>query len=217
MTIKEFFSFKSNKYFWGNLLAMVLVVVALLVGVLNWLDSYTRHGEAVVVPEVKGLSVKQAEEAFARQQLVAVISDSTYIKDEPAGCVLDCNPSAGHKVKKGRIVYLTVNTQSVPLQLVPDVADNSSLRQAEARLLASGFKLDSVKLVAGEKDWVYGVRYNNRSLAIGEKIPMGATVTLEVGDGGALALDSLNSLQDSLSRHQVKPATTPAKAEDSWF
>ena len=46
MTIKEFFSFKANKYFWLNLMAMVAVVCLLFFGVLKWLDSYTRHGEA---------------------------------------------------------------------------------------------------------------------------------------------------------------------------
>ena len=53
MTIKEFFSFKTNKYFWLNLIAMMAVVILLLFGVLKWLDVYTRHGEAVVVPDVK--------------------------------------------------------------------------------------------------------------------------------------------------------------------
>ena len=48
MTIKEFFSFKTNKYFWLNLIAMMAVVILLLFGVLKWLDVYTRHGEAVV-------------------------------------------------------------------------------------------------------------------------------------------------------------------------
>ena len=61
MTIKEFFSFKTNKYFWLNLIAMVAVVILLLFGVLKWLDVYTRHGEAVVVPDVKGMTVGEAE------------------------------------------------------------------------------------------------------------------------------------------------------------
>lgn len=46
MTIKEFFSFKQNKFFWINLIAMVIVVALVLFGVLKGLDIYTRHGEA---------------------------------------------------------------------------------------------------------------------------------------------------------------------------
>ena len=52
MTIKEFFSFRRNGYFWGNLLLMIVVVVGGVFGVLKGLDMYTRHGEAVVVPDV---------------------------------------------------------------------------------------------------------------------------------------------------------------------
>ena len=71
----------------------------------------------------------------------------------------------------------------MPLRVIPDVADNSSLRQAQAKLLSAGFKLNEVQLVNGEKDWVYGVKYQGRQLTAGEKIPMGASLTLMVGDG----------------------------------
>ena len=54
---------------------------------------------------------------------------------------------------------MTINTLNTPLQEVPDVADNSSVRQAEARLLAAGFRLTNNDSIPGEKDWVYEVRY----------------------------------------------------------
>ena len=60
MTIKEFFSFKTNKYFWVNIVVMIVAVVLIVFGVMKWLDVYTRHGEAVVVPDVKGMTVEEA-------------------------------------------------------------------------------------------------------------------------------------------------------------
>ena len=66
MTIKEFFSFRQNKFFWVNLIAMVIVVALVLFGVLKGLDIYTRHGEAVVVPNVKGMGVAEAEKMFRK-------------------------------------------------------------------------------------------------------------------------------------------------------
>ena len=84
MTIKEFFSFKANKYFWLNLMAMVAVVCLLFFGVLKWLDSYTRHGEAVVVPNVKGMTIDEAEMLFRNHGLVCVVSDSSYVTNKPA-------------------------------------------------------------------------------------------------------------------------------------
>lgn len=214
MTIKEFFSFRQNKFFWLNLIAMIVVCVLLLFGVLKGLDIYTRHGEAVVVPNVKGMSVAEAEKQFANQGLTCLVSDSSYVKNLAAGCILDYNPAAGQKVKQGRTIYLTINTLSIPLHDVPDVADNSSMRQAQARLLASGFKLNENEQVPGEKDWVYGVKYKGRLLEKGEKVPEGATLTLMVGDGGEYPEEG-----DSINVENAATAAPVhnASEEDSWF
>ena len=63
-----------------------------------------------------------------------MISDTKYVKDKAAGIILELKPGAGEKVKEGRTVYLRVNTLDVPLRVIRDVADNSSLRQAQAKL-----------------------------------------------------------------------------------
>ena len=213
MTIKEFFSFRQNKYFWANLIAMIIVVALALFGVLKGLDIYTRHGEAVVVPNVKGMGVAEAEKLFRNQGLSCIVSDSSYVKNLPAGCILDYNPSAGQKVKEGRTIYLTINTLSTPLQAVPNVADNSSMRQAQARLLASGFKLAENQYIPGEKDWVYGVKYKGHTLTNGEQVPVGATLTLIVGDGGDLPQEG-----DSTGVETGTPVSSGASAADeSWF
>lgn len=212
MTIKDFFSFKTNKYFWLNLLAMAVVVTLLFFGVLKWLDAYTRHGEAVVVPDVKGMTVGEAEQLFRNRGLVCIVSDSTYVKNKPAGSILDVNPSIGQKVKEGRLIYLTINTLSVPLRPVPDVADNSSVRQAQAKILASGFKLSENELIPGERDWVYGIKYEGRSLEMGDKVPVGATLTLLVGDG-----EELPHHNDSIQNTDSLTDTTGATVDDSWF
>lgn len=219
MTIKDFFSFKRNSYFWLNLLAMVVVLFGVLFGVLQWLDHYTRHGEAVVVPDVKGMRVVQAEALFRNRGLSCQVVDSSYRKDLTPGCIIDYTPVAGQKVKEGRVIYLTINTLSIPPKQIPDVADNSSLRQAEARLLASGFKLAGIDTVRGEPDWVYGVKYEGRLLNRGEAVPTGAALVLVVGngDGGGFPL-----LNDSLAidSSAVKPATImpeETKDDDSWF
>ena len=216
MTIKEFFSFKTNKFFWLNLMAMVVVVVVMVFGALKWMDVYTRHGETVVVPDVTGMTVEEAAALFGRQRLEYIISDTRYVKDKAAGIVLDLKPAAGEKVKEGRTVYLTVNTLDVPLRVIPDVADNSSLRQAQAKLLNAGFKLNEIQYVSGEKDWVYGVKYEGRQLEAGEKVPMGASLTLMVGDGMG---DTV--MQDSAAigegAEEPVPSEAPATQDDSWF
>ena len=70
---------------------MIVVVGLLLFGTLKGIDIYTHHGEAVVVPDVKGMTVGEAGKVFENKGLACVISDSTYVKDKPAGCILDYN------------------------------------------------------------------------------------------------------------------------------
>ena len=216
MTIKEFFSFKTNKFFWLNIVAMIVVVVVMIFGVLKWMDVYTHHGETVVVPDVKGMTTEEAAKMFRNRGLVAVISDTKYVKDKAAGIILELKPRAGEKVKEGRTVYLTVNTLDVPLRVIPDVADNSSLRQAQAKLLSAGFKLNEVQLVNGEKDWVYGVKYQGRQLTAGEKIPMGASLTLMVGDGAGDTVKE-DSIDIDLDTEEPVASESSSTQDDSWF
>lgn len=203
----------------ANILLMVVVAFALVVVTMKWVGSYTHHGEAVEVPNVVGKTLEEARSAFLNLNLECEVADSNYIKTEPAGAVLDCNPSAGQKVKKGRVVYLTINTLSVPLHDIPDVADNSSLRQAQARIMAAGFQLDSVEYVDGEKDWVYGVKYNGRLLMSGERVPDGAKLKLMVGAGDDFKTDSLGGDSQSLAAPDgaQRPTAKTQDDDDSWF
>lgn len=224
MIIKEFFSFKTNKFFWVNIIAMIVVMVVMVFGVLKWLDIYTHHGETVMVPDVKGMTVEEATQMFRNHGLVCVISDTRYVKDEAAGIILDLKPGVGDKVKEGRTVYLTVNTLKIPLRVIPDVADNSSLRQAEAKLQSVGFKLTEIQLIQGEKDWVYGVKYQGRQLTAGEKVPMGASLTLMVGNGLSHTAeeDSIDATEEDsihVDRKAEKPVPSDASPtqDNSWF
>ena len=54
MTFKEFFHKLTSRYLWGNLIAMALVLVALVLGLFLFLNAYTHHGETVVVPDLRG-------------------------------------------------------------------------------------------------------------------------------------------------------------------
>ena len=212
VTFKEFFSFKNNRFFWLNLVAMIIVVIAIALGTLQWLDNYTRHGEAVVVPNVKGLPMRQAENEIYKQSLKAVAIDSSYVKGMPPGAILEQNPAGGSKVKKGRTVYLTINMDSAPKVSVPDIMDNSSLRQAEAKLRALGFRVTEPEYISGEKDWVYSVTYKGRTLNAGDKGPHEALLTLHVGNGND-ELTNDSTLTDSTA---IGDDDTPV-VDKSWF
>ena len=69
------------------------------------------------------------------------------------------------------------------MRAVPDVADNSSLRAAESRLEAAGFKLAKTEYVDGDMDWVYEIRYQGVAIEAGTEIPEGSTLTIVAGNG----------------------------------
>lgn len=211
MTIKEFFSFKKNFFFWGNLLAMALLVVALVWGVFKWLDIYTRHDVSVTVPDVKGMLLPEAQQLLEKHSLKTVVSDSTYSPSQPGGMVLEMLPAQGAVVKEGRSVYLTVNTNRPPMRVIPDLIDNSSLRQAEAKLLAMGFKLGENDSIEGEKDWIYGIKYKGAHLQNGDEVPVGATLVLEVGSGEYAMFG-----EDSLQTRDIS-VDEATLVDDSWF
>ena len=166
-----------------NLAAMVAVVVAAVFITFKWINSYTEHGVAIIVPDITGLQEKEAISELAKHKLIGIAEDHVYIKGVPYGEITAQRPAANAKVKHGRKVYLTVSSGNHPMIAIPDIADNSSLRQAESRLRAAGFKLAPNDTIAGDLEWVYGVRYEERELQTGELVPEGAELTLIIGGG----------------------------------
>lgn len=182
MTLKEFRKKLFSPVVYWNLIAMVLFVVALCVGLMIWLKNYTMHGESVEVPQVKGSMLGDAEYKLNESGLVAVVVDSAYVRQQPAGIVLEQKPTPGSRVKSGREIYLTVNQTQTPTNTIPDIAGNCSRREAEARLKALGFKIGPMEFVPGDPDWVIALKVNGREVYTGERVPYDAPVVLVVGN-----------------------------------
>ena len=160
MTPSEFFNKFKSWFLWGNLLAMALVIVLLSVGVKFGLDLYTHHGEEVIVPNVLRKSSTDAQRLLTQAGLNVMVVDTAYAKNMPEDCVLQQVPDGGAKVKSGRTIYLTVNSSRTPTRTIPDIIDNSSLREA-------------------------------RHVNAGDKVPVEATLIIQVGNGEIATEDSV--------------------------
>lgn len=196
MKTKEFFGKFCSKFLIWNLIAMALVVILLIVGVNYGLDWYTHHGESIRVPNIEGMRIDKARETMEECGLEIVVTDSGYNRRLPADCVLTQNPGAGLTVKSGHIIYVTINSSNSPSVAIPDVVDNSSYREAEAKLISLGFKVLPPQYVTGEKDWVYGVSCNGRKVSTGERISIEQPLTLLIGSGQYGADEELNVVGD---------------------
>ena len=185
MNAKEFYKKLSAPMVWGNLLAMFVVVILLCFGLKWWLSAYTHHGEGVKVPDLYGLKHQEAVEKFEADELVVVVNDSTYVNGMPAGAIVSQSPEPGMEVKRGRVIYVTINSLTMPCERIPDLIDNCSVREAQARLKSLGFVLLAPKLIDGEKDWVYGIQFRGRNLVAGDNVPRESELTLVIGNGSA--------------------------------
>lgn len=191
----EFFAKFKSRYLWGNLLAMAVVVVLLVMGCMAGIGLYTHHGESIPIPNIVHKKYADAVAILENAGLEIEVSDTGYVKSLPPDCILAQNPAPGERVKGGRIIYVTINASHTPTLTLPDIIDNSSLREAMAKLTAMGFTLTQPQFIAGEKDWVYGVLVNGRHVVAGDKIPIDARVTIQVGNGQRDAADSVDFVE----------------------
>lgn len=184
----------------GNLAAMFIVLIIVCIAVWKGLDIYTHHGESISVPDVRGKQESDARYMLAQVGLVGVVVDSAYNRQLPTGSIVDQTPNGGSEVKGGREIYLVVNAASSPTIVMPDIADNTSLREAQAKLRALGFKLGPVEYVTGDKDWVYGVKCRGRNVYAGERVPVDVPLVLQVGNTSyeEQELDAFDELDEDL-------------------
>ena len=182
-----------------HLFLMVVAVALIIFGTFKWLHSYTNHGEHIEVPAVDGLVVEDAMIVLQNNSLAGEVTEYRYHKNMEEGTVIEQRPKQGAYVKEGRTIYLVVNSGKISMKVVPDVADNSSLRAAETLLLGSGFKLTPHEYVDGDADWVYEIKYNGKAIESGTEIPEGSTLTIVAGNGNAVedieAADSVTIIE----------------------
>ncbi len=177
---------KPRRFLWQVLINLGIMAVAACVIVwlaLLWLDSWTDHGHYEVIPDVKGSSYSTAVIKLRTEGFKAEISDSIYDSKAQRGTVIEQNPKPGTKVKEGRTVYLTIVALSPKTVTIPALTD-LSLRQVKSILEGVGITRISEKRVPSEyRDLVMAVTYNGVRLSPGARIPVTASVVVEVGDG----------------------------------
>ncbi len=183
MDIKEFWKESFVGFIIKNLLVAIAIFVALAWGTLIAIDFYTHHGQAEIIPDLRGMYVEEAEVALAKHGLFPQIIDSVYVRDKKLGTIIEQIPPANSSVKRNRAIYIIINSRQVRQVSIPDLSD-VSYRQGEAILKSLGLSIGSVEYSPSEyKDLVIDVKYKGRSLYMGSRIPEGSSLELVVGNG----------------------------------
>lgn len=178
----KFLSYLKTTSFRNNLIAAILTVIVLLMTAFFSLRYYTKHGQGLSVPSLKGLSFVQAVDKLKALGLRYEV-DSVYIMDSPPGMVIDQDPDANTFVKDNRTVYLTINTALTPNAKFPDI-EFKSLREAQALIESFGLKLgDTTYKPDPARDVVLEASFGGQQIKAGETLPKGSRINLVLGDG----------------------------------
>jgi len=183
MAKENLFSFLRSKSFRNNLLIAVVALVVLGLSMQFWLNSFTKHGENIAVPDFRGMSQEKAQSVSEENNLEIVVVDSLYEIGKKPGVVLDQDPAPKTNVKEGRAIYVTLNASLPPKVKMPNLID-VSLRQAEAMLESYGLKVGRTSYKPDmAKNAVLEQRYKGAPIAPGKEISKGAAIDLVLGDG----------------------------------
>lgn len=150
-----------------------------------YLPWSTNHGEAILVPELKGLTLAEAKKALDDADLDYEVSDSQFVAGLKPLSIISNYPKSGAYVKSSRKIFLTVAAVSAPLVKLPNIIGRSSL-SAQNQLLSSGLQFGGEeKVPALEENTILKVKLGGRELSPGDEIPKGSKIVFVVGDGYA--------------------------------
>ncbi|MDP1727502.1 MAG: PASTA domain-containing protein [Bacteroidota bacterium] len=197
-------------------LLLNFLLIGVIIYIIVWLASsllsgYTRHGQSLTLPNLKGLKIEDAESVLRQKHLRYIITDTVFFENMPKLSVVEQNPIPNSKVKEGRIIYLSINSDAIAMVEMPNLMNGSTLRYAETVLNGLGLKVGEVTYKPDiAQNAILDQLWRGQSIQPNTKIPKGASIDLVVGDGsgGALVpmpnlmgltlLDATNVLQASL-------------------
>lgn len=215
--LKKFWKESVFAFFLKNIVLAVVIFVVMANIVLFAIDGYTRHGEAETVPDLRNMYVEEAEVVLASQGLSLQVIDSMYDRQKTLGAIVEQTPPAASTIKKGRSVYVIINSTTVRKVPVPDVRD-VSLRQAEATLGIIDLKVGRIEYKPSEyKDLVLDMLLDGKSIPAGQRVPEGTAITLVVGQGSgtdAAFVPDLLGLPLAAARDKVREANLVLGAID---
>jgi len=174
--------FVFSRTFVKHLIAIASLVVLLVAGVYFYLQVYTAHNDHFDVPDLKGMSIDEVEQALLDTQLNYLIIDSVY-NEGAFGTVLDQIPASGSKVKADRVIFLTVNANTHPMKTM-NVKVGETLRIAATKLDILGLEFETIYKPDICNNCVLEILYKGKEITDGDKVRRGDKVVLVLGEKG---------------------------------
>jgi beta-lactam-binding protein with PASTA domain len=180
MSLKNFIL---SKLFLKQLGITFLIIFSVIMLLLLGLNIYTKHGQAVPVPNFVGLTRQGTKDLAKKSRMRYQVIDSVYTILVPRGCVAEQNPKPGFKVKKWRNIALTINAYRPEMVAVPDLVD-LPLRQAIALMESSGLLMGSLRYKPDlSVNVVLNQLYNGKDIPAKDSVQKGSVIDLVLGKG----------------------------------
>lgn len=172
---------KKDRWILKNLVAAAIYLVVLLGITTVGLNLITNHGKTVKAPDFTNLTVPEARKIASQANVQVKVVDSVFVRRLAGGVVYRQQPKAGSTVKKGRSIFLTINS-IVPRKVVMPNLYGYSVTEARAELQNRGLnlgKLSYVKDIA--TNTVLAQSCEGREAKAGALVVSGSSIDLKVG------------------------------------
>ena len=183
MKLSNIYSYITRHLLLRNLILAFILFLIIIFLIFKWLKVYTRHNQAFSVPDLTGMTIKEAQDVLARKKLKCVLFDSVYVNEFERGTVVDQHPAPNFIVKKKRKIFLTINSVNPEKIVMPDLV-NLTLRQALAKLKSCGLRVGDMiyepDLAINE---VLEQKYNGLPIKKGDTLVRNSRIDLVIGKG----------------------------------
>lgn len=160
------------------------MTILLIFLALRWLNSSTKHGEFVEVPDFGKMSVPEMRKAVEEADLrYEVLDSANFNPDYPRFSIIEQDPPPGNKVKENRKIYFTVNPSGYKKVTVPNIIQVTQ-RNATSMLRAVGLDVQRTTYIDQlGKDMVYYIKHKGKQIKPGDKLPKTSKIELVCGNG----------------------------------
>lgn len=191
-----------NKYFYINLAVALAIAIGLVIAILLSLKSFTRHGEAIVLPNFEGQPLEELEVFVKANDLQYAIIDSVYNDDLLPGTVVLQDPYPNSTVKRGRKIYVSIVSELPESVVMPNVV-NLSVRQAVSLIYGNDLTVDKLIFRTGfDKNAVQEQLVEENIVEAGTKLKKHTPVTLIVSSGNQTSYSKIPNLK-GLTKEQA--------------
>ena len=167
-----------------NIFFIAVFLIFLLFALLIFLNVFTRNNQSIEVPNLVGKSIVQFDEKLFEMDLKYMIVDTAnFNPNYNIGSVLDQEPNAGARVKRGRKVYLTLNSSDFKEVKLPKIS-GLTLRQARNIIESLGFKFGKIEYVDDiAYNVVISISSDSLKLEEGDFLKKTSIIDFKLGNG----------------------------------